>query len=145
MNQIHGYHVWDHRFLDLAEHIAWWSKDPSTQVGAVITSDQNRVVSMGYNGYPRKVADTYASRDQKIARTIHAEANALHFANVPVEGCSIYVTHPPCSHCAAHIIQRGISRVLFNAPGEDFLSRWKDSFEEALSMFEEAGVQTWKR
>lgn len=74
-------------------------------------------------------------------RTIHAEANALHFANKDVTGCTIYVTHPPCAHCAAHIIQRGVVRVVYPTPSDEFLDRWRADFEEATQMFSEAGVK----
>lgn len=129
---------WDHRFLDLAEHIALWSKDDSTKVAAVVVDPAHRIISHGFNGFPRGVDDTILSRDQKLMRTIHGEANALHFAARDVSGCSIYITHPPCSHCAAHIIQRGITRVVFNRPDEHFLSRWLASYQESLEMFSEA-------
>jgi len=133
---------WDLRFLALSQHIAGWSKDDSTQVGAVIADPDRRVVSIGFNGYPKGVADQILSREQKLLRTVHAEANALHFANRDVHGCSIYITHPPCCNCAAHLIQRGISRVIFYAPSPYFLERWGDSFKESLRMFREAKVIT---
>lgn len=74
---------WDHRFLELAELVGSWSKDPSTQVGAVIVDIDNRIVSTGFNGFPRGCldhADTLGDRDRKLLRTIHAEDNALLFA-----------------------------------------------------------------
>lgn len=132
---------WDTRFLELAQIVAGWSKDDSTGVGAVIVSSDKRIVSIGFNGYPKGVDDTILSREQKIARTIHAEANALHFANRDVAGCSIYVTHPPCSHCAAHIIQRGIARVFTFVPDKHFMDRWAASLLESMKMFEEADVE----
>ena len=132
---------WDHRFLQLAHLVAGWSKDDSTGVGAVIVSPDKRIVSVGFNGYPKGVDDTILSRDQKLARTIHAEANALHFAGRDVTGCSIYVTHPPCSHCAAHIIQRGIGFVVAPVPDQHFMDRWAASLEESVKMFSESGVK----
>lgn len=131
---------WDIRFLDLAEHIATWSKD-TTKVGAIIANHgTHRVIAHGFNGFARGCSDEPVPRERKLLRVIHAESNALHFAPFNVEGASIYVTHPPCSHCAAHIIQRGIARVVWNEPSEDFLSRWGDSFNESLAMFSEAGL-----
>ena len=59
---------WDTRFLDLAEHISKWSKDPSTKVGAVIVDSYRRIVSTGYNGFPQGVMDSYdrlTDRDTK--------------------------------------------------------------------------------
>ena len=109
---------WDARFLEQAELIAGWSKDPSTGVGAVIVDPKNRVVSQGFNGFPRACADDadlLADRDEKLRRTLHAEQNALLFAHRSVEGCTVYVTHPPCARCAAMLIQSGIKRVVYRA------------------------------
>ena len=131
---------WHKRFLDLAWHISTWSKDPSTQVGAVVVDNKKRVVSVGFNGFPAGVDDTFINREHKLLRTVHAEVNALSFASQSVEGCSLYTTHAPCANCAAIIIQHGVSTVLFPEPDEGFLERWGDSYREALLMFKEAGV-----
>jgi dCMP deaminase len=132
---------WDKRFIDLAEHIATWSKDPSTKVGAVIADNHNRVVSVGYNGFPRNVADCNERLDDRCEKydlTIHGEMNAILFANRDLTGCTLYTYPlPPCVRCAAHIIQSGISRVV--APSTDN-QRWVDSCNKARSLLEEAGV-----
>ena len=70
---------WDCRFLNLAKHISEWSKDPSTQVGAVAIKDR-RILATVYNGFPRGVADRQErllNREQKLLRTVHAEANIV--------------------------------------------------------------------
>lgn len=134
---------WDRRFLGLANLVATWSKDHSTGVGAVIVDAKNRIVSMGFNGFPRAVRDdeaTLNNRDEKLRRTIHAEANAILFAGRPVEGCTIYVTHPPCAKCAATIIQAGIARVVSRPPWNSFTERWADDMRSAAEMFAEAGT-----
>ncbi len=134
---------WDRRMLGLVNLVATWSKDPSTGVGAVIVDAKNRVVSLGYNGFPRAVCDSDEAlfdRDEKLRRTIHAEENALLFAGRPVEGCTIYVTHPPCARCAAKLIQSGIARVVSNQPLPEFRDRWVDEMRSASAMFLEAGV-----
>ncbi len=131
---------WDKRFIGLALHVAEWSKDPSTRVGAVLVDSKQRVISMGYNGPPRGVSDHYATRDDKLFKTIHAEENAVLFAKQDLTGATAYVTHPPCANCAAKMIQSGVTKVVFPAPSEDFLSRWKGSYCAALGMFNEAGV-----
>ena len=131
---------WDRRFLEMAALVAGWSKDPSSKVGACIVDAQKRIVSLGFNGSPRGVFDV-GERTTRLLRTIHGEANALHFASRTVEGCTMYVTHPPCANCAAHIIQRGIARVVFPLGSPEFMERWKDNYHEALSMFGEAGVR----
>jgi dCMP deaminase len=134
---------WDRRMLGLVNLIATWSKDPSTGVGAVIVDSKNRIVSVGFNGFPRAVCDSDEAlfdRDEKLRRTIHAEENALLFAGRPVEGCTIYVTHPPCARCAAKLIQSGIARVVSNQPLPEFRERWVDEMRSASAMFLEAGV-----
>lgn len=134
---------WDNRFIGLANLIATWSRDPSTGVGAVIADPNNRIVSMGFNGFPRSVRDDdtiLENRDEKLRRTIHAETNAILFASRPVAGCTIYVTHPPCAKCAAVIIQSGIARVVSRPPWNSFTDRWADDIKSANEMFIEAGV-----
>ena len=136
---------WDKRFLELAEHVAQWSKDPSTKVGAVIVDSKKRVVSLGYNGFPRGVhdcRDNLNNRDQKYKRVIHAEPNAILFAQKDLTDCSIY-TWPfqPCSACTTLIIQSCIKRVVAPAASDELRGRWKESMAIAEEMFKEAGVK----
>lgn len=132
---------WIKRFTDLAQYVAQWSKDPNTKVGAVITK-KNRIISLGYNGAPAKVKDSVRhNRVRKNRRTIHAEVNAILFASRRLKGCSMFVTHHPCSQCAAKIIACGIKRVYCPEPTGEFAERWKDDIEEARSMFKEASVK----
>lgn len=132
---------WDKRFLDLAKLCGSWSKDPSTQVGAVIVDDNNRIVSIGFNGFPQGVEDSeerLVDREIKYDIIVHAEANALMFANKSVEGCTLY-TWPfqPCSRCAGLIIQSGINRVVSVVHDDE---RWKKNFTTARQLFKEAGI-----
>ena len=134
---------WDTRFLGLAAHISGWSKDPSSQVGAVIT-DGNRIVSLGYNGFAAGVHDTperLENRECKYNLTIHAEENAMIFANRDLKGCTVYVTHPPCPRCASKLIQDEVKRVVYINPSADFLSRWADDLKLSKEMYSEAGVE----
>jgi dCMP deaminase len=82
------------------------------------------------------------SRETKLARTIHAETNAILFADRSVEGYWIFTTRPPCSSCAGLIIQSGISHVAFYEPDAEFMERWGTSVAESVVMFHEAGVRT---
>ena len=133
---------WNQRFLSLAEHIAQWSKDPSTQVGAVIVDPCRRIVSTGYNGLPQGVDDTdnrLHTREIKYEMIVHGEINAILFAKQDLLGSTLY-TWPfmPCSRCASIVIQSGIKTVV--APLNDS-PRWKDSFQLSQTMFAEAGVR----
>lgn len=135
---------WDLRFIHLAEHIAQWSKDPSTKVGAVIADGNNVIVSVGYNGPPRGVDDSAERlevREVKLALTIHAEVNAILVAARNLGGCTLYTWPlPPCSNCASVIIQSGLSRVISTAPDLDTALRWASSNKLAKELFREAGV-----
>ena len=133
---------WDNRFLVLAKLIGSWSKDPSTKVGAVIVDDKNRIVSVGYNGFPRGVEDSekrLCNREEKYDIIVHAEVNAIAFANKPVEGCTIYIDpFEPCSRCAGLIIQNGISRVVSYKNVND---RWENDFSISRNLLTEAGIK----
>lgn len=137
---------WVARFGGLAKEVASWSKDPSSQVGAVIVRPDRTVASVGFNGFPRGVEDNsflIENRDAKLLRTIHAELNAILAAKEPLVGYSLFVwPFQPCSNCAAVIIQSGIKEVY--CPYNDHLAqeRWSESFKAALQMFDEAGVTT---
>jgi dCMP deaminase len=134
---------WDHRFLDLAKLVASWSKDPSTQVGAVIVDDKNRIVSLGFNGFPKNITDDNRldNRQMKYNIVVHAECNAIMFANKNLENCTIY-THPfqPCSKCAGMIIQSGIKRVV-TLPLSKEHSRWSEDFEIAQHLLLESNTE----
>ena len=132
---------WDERFLSLAHHVSQWSKDPRTKVGAVIVDQKKRVISLGYNGFPRGVEDTperYDDRPTKHLFVAHAERNALDNSPMSVEGCTLYVPLVPCSECAKSIIQRGIARVVSYVPDREGANFNWDITE---TMFTEAGVE----
>lgn len=131
---------WDRRFLDLAAHIAQWSKDPGTQVGAVVVRPNKTVLSVGYNGLPRGIADDphlLRDRDYKLARTVHAEMNALAHSPERPAGCTVYVHPiPPCSNCAAMLVQMDVARVVSPVPSE----RWRESCHAGRELLKSAGV-----
>lgn len=141
---------WDLRFLELARHVSGWSKDPSTKVGAVIVNDENIVVGLGYNGFPRGVSDAedrLNDRPVKYAFTVHAELNALFMAGPRAKGATLYVYPtflPPnvCQECCKAVIQAGIRNIVYyEVPYDEALrARWKDSIAQAQQMCDEAGV-----
>jgi dCMP deaminase len=136
---------WDRYGLDLARVAAGRSRDPSTQCGAVILDAQHRLVSSGYNGLPRGIPDDpalYEDRERKLALVLHAEENALLFAQRDLSGATIYVwPMPPCSRCAAKIVQAGIKRVVTLAPTAEQDERWGTSFDLARWLYQQAGVE----
>lgn len=132
--------MWHKRFFDLADLVGSWSKDPSTKVGAVIVRPDRTIASVGYNGFPRGVEDVYTTRDAKLLRTVHAEANAILAAQEPLRGYTLYVTPlHPCANCAAYIIQSGIKEVHYRIGIRG--SAWLEHYEAMKEMFEQAKVK----
>ena len=132
---------WHRRFFVLAEHVALWSQDPSTQVGSCIVNEDKQVLSLGFNGFPRGVEDLperYQDKETKYKFVSHAERNALDNAFVDVKGATLYSTLFPCNECAKGIIQKGIKEVVTTHPD---LDRKHNNLDESLSMFAEAGVK----
>jgi dCMP deaminase len=135
---------WDRRFLRLAEQVSGWSKDPSSQVGAVAVRDL-RVLATGCIGFPRGVADDGRLNDraEKYPRIVHAEQNVIAWAarqGVSLEGSTIYIHPPhPCPDCAKLLVQAGVQEVVFSTHG-DTPERWKAAFEVASDLLGEAGV-----
>ncbi|XP_052848908.1 probable deoxycytidylate deaminase [Drosophila gunungcola] len=116
-----GYLHWDDYFMATALLSAQRSKDPVTQVGACIVDSLNRIVSIGYNGFPRNCSDdefpwskSHFFLEDKKMYVVHAEANAILNNNgMGLTGTRLYTTLFPCNECAKLIIQAGISEVLF--------------------------------
>jgi dCMP deaminase len=108
---------WDRRFLELAEQIAGWSKDPSRGVGAVIVSGAKQIVATGFNGLPRGVKDLpeRLERPAKYDYVCHAELNAIIQCarnGVSPVGCTVYTSFSPCIQCTLAIVQAGVARVV---------------------------------
>lgn len=111
--------TWDEYFMTIALLSAKRSKDPSTQVGACIVDNENKVVSIGYNGMPRHCDDTKLTWEKgedlnnKYLYVCHAEFNAILNTRdgSHLNGCKIYVTLFPCNECAKAIIQTGIKKL----------------------------------
>lgn len=128
---------WDKRFLRLADEVASWSKDPSTQVGCVLVDDKKRVIGMGYNGFARGVKDSLSllnNRPIKYQMIIHAEANALLNAVANVEGAHAYVSQRPCAPCMALLLQSGITSLISRTPSVGLAQRLSESFTIADQM-----------
>lgn len=113
---------WDEYFMGLAHLSALRSKDPNTQVGCCIVDNDNKVVSIGYNGMPRgcKDEDMPWAREgdfkkTKYAYVVHAELNAILNSPRSLKGCTLYVSLFPCNECAKAIIQAGIKKVIYES------------------------------
>ena len=113
---------WDEYFMGLAHLSALRSKDPNTQVGACIVDEDNKVVSIGYNGMPRGCKDEKMPWEReggflttKYAYVVHAELNAILNSPRSVKNCTLYVSLFPCNECAKAIIQSGIKKVIYES------------------------------
>ncbi len=111
---------WDDYFMGLAHLSAMRSKDPSTQVGAVIVNPEKKVVGIGYNGFPTGLSDddfpwqpSEKLDESKYGYVVHAELNAILNATQKLHDCTIYVSLFPCNECAKAIIQSGIKRLVY--------------------------------
>jgi len=136
--------------MGLAEHVAQWSKDPSTKVGAALVNKNNRLISVGFNGFARGIEDSPSrlnDRNTKYQLVLHAEENAILFAPHTYDTTMYTWPLPPCSHCAALIIQAGITKVVCPAVLPDKFTldeRWNESWELAKKQFIEAMVTVVK-
>lgn len=136
---------WNQRFIDLSSHVANWSKDRSTGVGAIITKD-NIILSVGYNGFPRGANDDVESRHQRPAKykyTEHAERNAIYNAarkGISLDHSKLYIDWFPCVDCCRAIIQSGIEEIVCKQPDLND-ERWGSDFIISLELFKECKVK----
>ncbi len=138
------YISWDEYFMGVAMLAGMRSKDPNTQVGSCIVSDRNKILSIGYNGFPNGVSDEEFPWERngvplmtKYPYVTHSELNAiLNFRGGSLEGATIYVSLFPCNECAKAIIQSGIRKVVYDS------DKYADSDMTIASkrMFDAAGV-----
>ena len=139
---------WDEYFMGVAKLSAMRSKDPNTQVGACIVSEDNKILSMGYNGLPIGCSDEDFpwNRDgepynNKYFYVAHSELNAiLNYRGGSLEGAKLYVSLFPCNECAKAIIQAGIRTVIY----EDDKYSGIPSDRAAKRMFDAAGIRYYK-
>lgn len=141
---------WDIRFLELAKHVAQWSKDPSTKVGAVLISKDGQEF-LGYNGFPRGVFDSEErlnNRELKYKLVVHAEVNAILKAGSLARGGKLYVwpsfaLPPICNECCKVAIQAGVAEIIGYMPdmNDERVKRWQESISISEAMCNEAGIQ----
>ena len=141
---------WHKRFMEVAELVSTWSKDPSTKVGAIVVGPDREIRSTGYNGLVRGVDDNKPERLERPTKYDffeHAERNAVYNAcliGASLKGCVIYVTSMPCPDCARAIIQSGIKMVVPYKPEFDEnapQNTWRDKLVFSEEMFKEAGIE----
>ncbi|MBR0173769.1 MAG: dCMP deaminase family protein [Lachnospiraceae bacterium] len=139
---------WDEYFMGVAVLSGHRSKDPSTQVGACIVSEDNKILSMGYNGLPRGCSDDEfpwaregSDLETKYPYVVHSELNAiLNYRGGSLEGAKIYVSLFPCNECAKAIIQAGIRTIIYDS------DKYHDtpSMQASRRMLDAAGVRYYQ-
>ena len=134
---------WDEYFMGLAHLSAKRSKDPSTQVGAVIVNEDKRIVDVGYNGFPYGCDDKEFPWDRegdalhtKYAFVVHAELNAILNSTQSLKGCTLYVSLFPCNECAKAIIQSGIKHIVYEC--DKYAAT--DGVKASKKMLQSAGI-----
>lgn len=142
------YITWDEYFMGVAMLSGMRSKDPSTQVGACIVSNDNKILSMGYNGFPKGCSDDefpWAKEgeplENKYFYTTHSELNAiLNYRGGSLEGAKLYVSLFPCNECAKAIIQAGIKTIVYDC------DKYRDTPSVIASkrMLDAAGVRYYQ-
>ena len=139
------YISWDEYFMSIAKLAGMRSKDPNSQVGACIVSQDNKILSMGYNGFPMGCSDDEfpwaregEELDTKYFYVTHSELNAiLNYRGGSLEGTKLYVSLFPCNECAKAIIQAGIKTVVYDSDKYD----GTPSNVASKRMFDAAGVE----
>ncbi|MEE0014937.1 MAG: dCMP deaminase family protein [Bacilli bacterium] len=143
------YISWDEYFIGIAKLSSMRSKDPSTQVGCCIVSQDNRILSVGYNGAPNGFDDDsfpWARIGEKLETkymyVCHSELNAIlnYRGNMQdLQGSRIYVRYFPCNECAKAIIQSGIREVIYSHSYD--YDNHSEEMEASIRMFDKCGVK----
>ena len=146
--KITDYITWDEYFMGVAKLAGMRSKDPNSQVGCCIVSKDNKILSMGYNGFPKGCSDDefpWAREgdplETKYLYVTHSELNAiLNYQGESLKGAKLYVSMFPCNECAKAIIQSGIETVIYE------LDKYPDSDSVRASkrLMDAAGVRYYK-
>lgn len=147
------YISWDEYFMGLAHLSGMRSKDPNTQVGACIVSKDNKILSVGYNGFPIGCSDDEfpweregEQLETKYPYVTHGELNAiLNYRGGSLEGTTLYVSLFPCNECTKAIIQAGIKRIVYDSdkyalsPSTIASKRMLDAAGVAYEQYEKTG------
>jgi len=141
-----NYISWDEYFMGISLLSAKRSKDPNTQVGACIVNQFNKIVGIGYNGFPIGCPDDFLPwgregdnvNDTKYPYVVHAEANAILNSTKDLHGARIYVALFPCNECTKLIIQSGIKEIIYMS--DKYAD--SDAVKASKKMLDLAGVKT---
>ena len=134
-------------FINIAKEVSNFSKDPRRKIGAISVDNDKKILSTGYNGFPRGILDSeedWNNREIKNKFVVHAEANMVYnatYTGVSLKDSTIYVYGlPVCSNCALSLIQSGVKKVIYY---HDYIAgdeKWIESFKETQQLFTMAGI-----
>lgn len=136
---------WDQRMIDLAFHVARWSKDPEKKVGAVVLGQDIRQIAFGYNGPPPYLNDDWVfGRSDKNRFIRHAEINALDNARFDTRDATLYATRPLCVGCATSLLAHGATRLV--CPEIEAESSWYQDQSDAFDLVLRGNIEIvfWK-
>lgn len=143
--------IWINRFMNLAKEVSTWSKDPSSQIGAIAVDDNRQILSVGYNGFPRGMDDSselYEDREKKYSRIVHAEMNLIYNAThngVSLKDSSVFVYGLwVCSECAKGLIQVGVKNIYMKPTSINKLEKWQEEFEKTKTYLNEIPINYYE-
>lgn len=113
---------WNEYFIKVAEAVASRSQDPKHQVGAVVVSEDKRILGTGYNGYVSGFDESkidWQDRDTVRAHIIHAEMNAILYSKTNLNNATLYVTLSPCKECIKLVAAAKITKIVYKEPFRD--------------------------
>lgn len=139
-----NYISWDAYFMFTAKLASLRSKDPVTQVGAVLVNSEKRIVGVGYNGFPSNLSDDILPwgktspnpLENKYLYVCHAEVNAILNSIQTLNDCTMYVTHFPCAECTKMIVQSKINKIIYLTTPNN----WTDTYKASERMLQMAGI-----
>lgn len=131
---------WDEYYIGQARAISKRSKDPSTKVGAILVTKDNKPISQGYNGFPKGCDESLYTweRPLKYFLVIHAELNAISFVSdkKDLQDAKAYITHHPCDNCLKILIQNGIKEIIYES--DDVIKRFCENSKKAIDIMVKA-------
>ena len=143
---------WQNKFINLAEYISEWSKDPSAKIGCVAVDPiTNNILSTGYNGFPSGLEDTYErlnNREEKYKFIVHAETNCIYNATkngINLKGSYFFIYGLCiCHECAKALVQVGVEVIYYKPSFHECNNRWNTSNDLASSILNECGIKLIK-
>jgi dCMP deaminase len=113
---------WEEYFMQMCNIVKLRSRDPKKQVGSILVSSDNRIISTGYNGLKKGSNDNIDWNNREIVHllVLHAEVNCLLYSESKFENTTLYSTLSPCNHCIKLIASSGVKKIIFQDKYKDY-------------------------